>query len=113
MNPIRSKEKKVRGRQKQSLVRNLLNRLITHQNAILAFFLHPAIPFDNNQAERDIHPVKLRQKISGSFRSEYGAHNFLRIRSYMSTLKKHGKSIFPCIQEKIETGDLELFSSQA
>lgn len=68
----------------------------------MAFFLHPAIPFDNNQAERDIRPVKLRQKISGSFRSEYGTRNFLRIRSYMSTLKKQGKSIFPCIPEWIE-----------
>ncbi|MEH7464376.1 IS66 family transposase [Bacillus thuringiensis] len=107
-NPIRPKEKNVRGRQKQSLARNLLNRLTTYQNSILAFLLYPAIPFDNNQAERDIRPVKLRQKISGSFRSEYGARNYLRIRSYMSTIKKQGKSIFRCTKEWIETGELDL-----
>ncbi|MGS0418445.1 IS66 family transposase (plasmid) [Bacillus mycoides] len=112
LNPIRPKEKNAGGRPKQSLVRNLLNQLSTYQNSILAFLLYPAIPFDNNQAERDIRPVKLRQKISGSFRSEYGARNYLRIRSYMSTIKKQGKSIFQCIKEWIETGELDLFPTK-
>ncbi|HDX9589704.1 TPA: transposase [Bacillus pseudomycoides] len=52
------------------------------------------MPFDNNQAERDIRPVKLCQKISGSFRSEYGTHNFLRIRIYMNQLKNKGNRSF-------------------
>ncbi|MDF3555364.1 transposase [Bacillus cereus] len=44
------------------MVRNLLNRLSTYQNSILAFLLYPAIPFDNNQAERDIRPVNTLSK---------------------------------------------------
>jgi len=62
LNSIRPKEKNARGRPKQSLVRNLLNRLSTYQNSILAFLLYPAIPFDNNQAERDIRPVNTLSK---------------------------------------------------
>lgn len=110
-NPLIPKQGTNRGRQKQSPVRNLLNRLIEHQESVLAFLFHPSIPFDNNQAERDIRSVKLRQKISGSFRSEYGAHHFLRIQSYISTLRKQKKSIFDCMKKLIETGENRLFIS--
>jgi transposase len=109
-NPLIQKEEKSRGRQKQSPARNLLTRLDKYKELVLSFLMHPAIPFDNNQAERDIRPVKLRQKMSGSIRSEYGAANFLRIRSYISTLRKQGKSVFTCTKQLIETGKLELFT---
>jgi transposase len=87
-----------KGRVNQSAARNLLDRLIDDQQAVLAFLHRLVVPFDTNQAERDVRMVKVQQKVSGSFRSEAGATAFCRIRGYLWTLRKQGLDLLASLQ---------------
>ncbi|GAC1489882.1 MAG: IS66 family transposase [Acetobacteraceae bacterium] len=89
-----------RGRPPRRVGHNLLLRLSTRKLDVLRFLTDPRVPFTNNLAERDGRMMKLRQKISGGFRSENGAKDFGVIRSVLSTARKHGWDILQTL-----TGD--------
>jgi transposase len=84
---------KRRGRVRRRVGHNLLLRLQTHKEATLRFLTDPAVPFTNNQAEQDLRMMKVKQKISGGFRSEAGAHTFVVLRTVLSTARKQGWNI--------------------
>jgi transposase len=77
-----------RGGIKQSVTYNLLRRLDEHAEDVLRFMKHALVPFTNNLAERDLRMPKLKQKVSGCYRSLAGAQAYCSIRSYIGTLQK-------------------------
>jgi len=86
-------ERKRRGRQRRRTGHNLLLRLSTRKEDVLRFLTDPDVPFTNNQAEQDGRMMKVKQKISGGFRSEDGANTFVTLRSVISTAKKQGWNV--------------------
>lgn len=83
-----------RGRTKQSKPTNLLGRLRDHASDVWRFATDVGVPFSNNVAEQAFRMAKVKQKISGCFRTPEGADSFCTIRSYVSTMHKQGANIF-------------------
>ena len=97
-NPQSERQNKRRGRVKQTLAFNLLRRLREHTPEVLRFVTDLRVPFTNNLGERAIRMPKVKQKISGCFRTLKGAQNFCTIRSYLDTMHKQGHNLFEVLR---------------
>jgi transposase len=91
--PIDKVQPGKRGRQKRSEARRMLDALKDNMPEMLRFLTDEGVPFDNNQAERDVRMAKVKMKVSGCFRTLQGAQIFATIRSYISTVKKHSRNV--------------------
>lgn len=100
--PIPENTIKKRGKQKKPPSLRLLETFSNRRQQILEFFVNPLVPFDNNLAERDLRMFKLKEKISGCFRTKKGAIIFCRIRSYISTLRKKGFDILDSLRMAVD-----------
>ena len=99
--PLPEKQPGQRGAAKKSKTQNLLERFKNHREDIIRFIRDFRIPFGNNLAEQAIRMMKVKQKISGCFRSKEGASSFAIIRSYIDTMRKNGFSIMDAIGQAI------------
>jgi transposase len=97
--PVQAKPDGHKGRMKQSDATNLLLRLQKYRAETLRFLHDLRVPFDNNQAERDIRMMKVKQKISGGFRTADGADRFAMIRSYIDTARKQGARVLNALRD--------------
>ena len=82
---------------------NLLIRLEDRYEEIMGFFEYDGVPFDNNQAERDIRMMKIREKISGTFRTEEHATLFADIRSVIATARKQSRNLIATLARMLQT----------
>lgn len=104
--PPLPREKGKKGKKRQRPGKNLLDRLLLYEDAVLRFMYDFTVPFDNNLAERDVRMMKLYQKISGCFRTSDGAEQFAVIRSFFSTMKKQGMNLYESILNVHDPGTL-------
>ena len=98
MPAIPDKPKGQRGKTPKSDAHNLLERLQKHETSVLLFAKDPLVPLTNNRGERDLRMSKVKQKVSGCFRSEIYAHAFCRITSYLQTMAYKGVNPMIAIQ---------------
>lgn len=82
----------------------LVERFAKHRSMILRYTVDLAVPFTNNQAERDLRPVKVQQNASATWRSLQGLTDFATLRSYLSTAAKHGKDALDVLRQLFTTG---------
>jgi transposase len=105
---LNPEKKGKRGKSPKTKARNLLERFIEHKEKILRFLTDLKVPFENNQAERDVRMMKLQQKISGTFRTIQGAEAFCRIRAYISTIRKNGLPVLEGIIAALKGAPLNI-----
>ena len=101
-NPLPVTTEKKRGRKKKKgKILALVERLDKYKASVCLFIHNFMVPFDNNQAEHDIRMIKVKTKVSGCFRSEEGARDYLKIMSYVGTAHKQGHNAYDAIRKAV------------
>lgn len=109
-NPTPEKVKGKRGRPGKGKTVCLLERFRDYKADILRFATDWKVPFTNNEAERSIRFSKVKQKVSGCFRTEGGAKDYMQIMSYISSCRKHGIGYFEAVRTALAGNALKLVS---
>lgn len=86
------------GRKKKGKERSLIERLVDLKDSVTMFVRNLAVPFDNNQAERDVRYIKVKAKVSGCFRDMKKAQEFLDVESYIGTARKNGIGVLEALR---------------
>ncbi|MFR3192625.1 MAG: IS66 family transposase [Waltera sp.] len=86
---------------KKGKILALVERLANYKVSVCLFIHNFNVPFDNNQAERDLRMIKVKTKVSGCFRTEEGARDYLKIMSYVGTAHKQGHNAYQAIKNAI------------
>ncbi len=97
-NPLPETTKKKRGGKKKGKIPALVERLAKYKASVCLFIHNFMVPFDNNQAERYLRMIKVKTKVSGCFRTEEGARDYLKIMSYVSMAHKQGYNAYKAIR---------------
>ena len=100
-NPLPETAEKKRGRKKKGKILALVERLANYKASVCLFIHNFNVPFDNNQAERDLRMIKVKTKVSGCFRTEEGARDYRKIMSYVGTAHKQGHNAYQAIKNAI------------
>ena len=100
-NPLPKTTEKKRGRKKKGKILALVERLANYKASVCLFIHNFMVPFDNNQAERDLRMIKVKTKVSGCFRTEEGARDYLKIMSYVGTAHKQGYNAYEAIKNAL------------
>ena len=100
-NPLPKTTEKKRGRKKKGKILALVERLANYKASVCLFIHNFNVPFDNNQAERDLRMIKVKTKVSGCFRTEEGARDYLKIMSYVGTAHKQGYNAYEAIKNAL------------
>ena len=100
-NPLPKTTEKKRGRKKKGKILALVERLANYKASVCLFIHNFNVPFDNNQAERDLRMIKVKTKVSRCFRTEEGARDYLKIMSYVGTAHKQGYNAYEAIKNAI------------
>ena len=97
LHPLEESAERKRGRKKKGKARALLERMRDHKHEFLLFLHDFDVPFTNNEAEKSFRMVGVKRSVSGCFRTEKGAEEFVLIWSYLSSAHKHGISYYEAI----------------